>query len=55
MDTITGGNLLPYIKDGILAALVIYLLVTDRQDRKADREFWAGFVKENSKKDKTDA
>lgn len=40
-----------HLKDGILALLVIYLLVTDRMDRKADREFWTQFVKDNKKKE----
>lgn len=38
-----------YFKEGLLAALVIYLLWTDRQDRKTDREFWTNFYKENKK------
>ena len=42
--------LTPYLKDGILAALVIYLLVTDRMDRKADREFYAEYFKNKDQK-----
>ena len=38
-----------YFKEGLLAALVIYLLWFDRVDRKADREFWSNFYKENKK------
>lgn len=37
----------PYVKDGILAALVIWLLYTDRQDRKEDRAFWSEFYLKN--------
>lgn len=38
-----------HVKDGILALLVIYLLVTDRMDRKADREFWKNFYQDHKK------
>jgi hypothetical protein len=49
MDTLI--NLLSqiHLKDGILAVVVIYLLITDRADRKAEREFWGNFYKENKK------
>lgn len=43
--------LLPYAKDGILAAIVIYLLVTDRMDRKADQQFWSEFFSKNKPKE----
>lgn len=36
-----------YAKDGILAAIVIYLLITDRLDRKADQVFWSEFFTKN--------
>lgn len=40
-------------KDGILAVLVMYLLITDRMDRKADRDFYAKyFSKKDEKEDK---
>lgn len=42
--------LFPYVKDGILAAIVVYLLVTDRADRKADREFYAQYFKQKEDK-----
>jgi len=35
-----------YFKEGLLAALVIYLLWQDRKDRIADREFWVNLYKE---------
>jgi len=43
-------TLQPYVKDGILAALVIYLLYTDRQDRKEDRKFWSEFFDKHKDK-----
>jgi len=55
MDTLI--NLLSqiHLKDGILAVVVVYLLVTDRADRKTEREFWSGFIKDNKKNKEHDA
>jgi len=39
-----------HLKDGLLAVLLIYLLWTDRIDRKEDREFWSNFFKDNKEK-----
>lgn len=38
-----------HLKDGILAVLIVYLLVTDRADRKTEREFWSGFINKDKK------
>ena len=43
-----------YAKDGVLAAIVIYLLITDRLDRKADQIFWSEFFQKNKPQDKKD-
>lgn len=40
------------MKDGILAVLVVWLLWTDRADRKADREFWVQMYKDKDKESK---
>lgn len=39
-----------HFKDGLLAVLVIYLLYTDRLDRKEDRKFWSEFFEKNKEK-----
>jgi hypothetical protein len=36
-------------KDGIFAAIVVYLLVTDRLDRIADRKFYAQYFQDKQK------
>jgi hypothetical protein len=48
------GNLLGdiHLKDGILGLLVVWLLWTDRKDRKADREFWSNHYKPKNEEKK---